>query len=132
MSPCVYFCPVMVFSELFLAFGVCCHLAAFAHDVQAEIQEFHEQTKTRGKTTRFSEIVRNIVELHSTTKQLSVPPREYINIFYYCADLIWREFHYFRLVFYQSDSQKYTYLAYFGWAMTTICDILLVGHIEVS
>ena len=46
-------------------------------------------------------------------------------------EFIW-SFKCFRFVFDQSETQKFTLLMYFAWTMTTICDILLLVHMEVS
>lgn len=71
LSPSIFYCPIVVFCDLFLAFGVCCHLIAFTHDIKSEIEEFHDQSKIDMNKSEFIKIFRDIVELHSTTKQLS-------------------------------------------------------------
>ena len=61
----------MVLCDLFLAFGICCHLTTFTDDLKAKIQEFSEQSKIDGNQTEFIKTFHKIVEFHSTAKQLS-------------------------------------------------------------
>lgn len=71
LSPCIFYCPVMVLCDIFFAFGVCCHLVAFTNDLNSEIEEFNEQSEINGNKTDFMNIFRSIVKFHSATKKLS-------------------------------------------------------------
>lgn len=79
LSPMIFFEPIIILSDLFLAFGVCRFLTTFADDIKFEIKLFREQSEIKDDKIKLIEMFGNIVELHSTSKQLV---RDKSNIFF--------------------------------------------------